>query len=90
MHSPNRQEELNSLLPNYPTQQPFFHKPFNGEGIYLSIDMYDVDTIYNDLKNKDVEIKVDLRDEPWDGKHIAIADPNGIGIGVVKYSSPQE
>jgi catechol 2,3-dioxygenase-like lactoylglutathione lyase family enzyme len=90
MHTPNRQAELSFLLPHHPTQQPFFHKPFNGQGMYLTIEVDDVDTIYNDLKNKGVQIKVDLRDEPWGDRHFAIEDPNGIGIDIVKYSPPQE
>lgn len=90
MHTPNRQAELSFLLPYHPTQQPFFHKPFDGLGMYLTIEVDDVDTIYNDLKNKSVEIKVDLRDEPWGDRHFAIEDPNGIGIDIVKYSLHQE
>lgn len=90
MHTPNRQAELSFLLPHHPTQQLFFQKPFNGQGMYLTIEVDDVDTIYNDLKNKGLEIKVDLRDEPWGDRHFAIEDPNGIGIDIVKYSKPQE
>lgn len=90
MHTPNRQAELSFLLPFHSTQQPFFQKPFNGQGMYLSIETDDVDTLYNELKNKGVEIKVDLRDEPWGDRHFAIEDPNGIGIDIVKYSPPQE
>lgn len=90
MHTPNRQAELSFLLPHHPSQQPFFHKPFNGQGMYLTIEVEDVNKIYNDLKNKKVEIKVDLRDEPWGDRHFAIEDPNGIGIDIVKYSPSQE
>ena len=90
MHTPNRQAELSFLLPNHPTQQPFFHKPFNGQGIYLTIEVDDVDTIYQEIKEKGAVIKVDLRDEPWGDRHFAIEDPNGIGIDIVKFSPPQE
>jgi len=89
MHTPNHQAELSFLLPNHPTQQPFFHKPFNGQGVYLTIEVDDVEAIYDDLKNKGVEIRVDLRDEPWGDRHFAIEDPNGIGIDIVKFSPPQ-
>ena len=89
MHTPNRQAELSFLLPYHPTQQPLFHKPFSG-GMYLTIEVDDVDSIFHELKNKGVEIKVELRDEPWGDRHFAIEDPNGIGIDIVKYSPPQE
>ena len=90
MHTPNRQAELSFLLPNHPTQQPFFHKVFNGKGMYLTIEVDNVDTFYEDLKEKGVEIKVELRTEPWGDRHFAIQDPNGIGIDIVTYTKPED
>ena len=86
LHTPNQGAEISFLLPNHPSQQTLFQKPFAGEGVYLTIEVDDVDKIYNDLKNKGVEIKIDIRDEPWGDRHFAIQDPNGIGIDIVKYS----
>ncbi|MCC5929134.1 MAG: VOC family protein [Cyclobacteriaceae bacterium] len=86
MHSPGRLAEISFLLPYHPTQQTFFHKPFNGEGMYLTIEVEDVDSKYSELKEKGVEMKVEIRDEPWGDRHFAIEDPNGIGIDIVKYS----
>ncbi len=89
MHTPNQEAEINFLLPNHPSQQPFFHKPFLGQGMYLTIEVDDVDSFYTELKKKNVPIKIDIRDEPWGDRHFAIEDPNGIGIDIVKYSPPQ-
>lgn len=86
MHTPNRESEISFLLPNHPTQDPYFHPPFEGKGMFLTIEMDDVDTLYNELKEKGVEMKVELRDEPWGDRHFAIEDPNGIGIDLVKYT----
>ena len=86
LHTPNQDAEISFLLPNHPSQQPLFQKPFAGQGMYLTIEVDDVDKVYNDLKNKGVEIKIDIRDEPWGDRHFAIQDPNGIGIDIVKYS----
>ena len=90
LHTPNHEAEISFLLPNHPSQQPFFHKPFLGQGMYLTIEVDDVDVIYNDLKKKGVPIKIEIRNEPWGDKHFAIEDPNGIGIDIVKYSPPQD
>mgnify|MGYP000747418381 CR=1 FL=1 len=86
LHTPNKEAEISFLLPNHPSQQPLFHKPFQGQGMYLTIEVEDVDMIYNELKKKGVEIKIDIRNEPWGDRHFAIQDPNGIGIDIVKYS----
>ncbi len=89
LHTPDQQAEISFLLPDHPSQQPLFHKPFSGEGMYLTIEVEDVDKYYQELKAKNVEIKIELRDEPWGDRHFAIQDPNGIGIDIVEYA-PQE
>ena len=90
LHTPNKEAEISFLLPNHPSQHPFFHKSFQGPGMYFTIEVDDVDKIYNELKKKDIAIKIEIRDEPWGDRHFAIEDPNGIGIDIVKYSPPQE
>ncbi len=89
LHTPDQKAEISFLLPDHPSQQPLFHKPFSGEGMYLTIEVEDVDKYYRELKAKNIEIKIDLRDEPWGDRHFAIQDPNGIGIDIVSYA-PQE
>ena len=90
MHTPNHQAELSFLLPNHPSQQPLFHAPFQGQGMFLTIEVDDVDSLYEKISSMDVEIKIDLRDEPWGDRHFAIQDPNGVGVDIVKYTAPEE
>ena len=86
MHTPEKEYEISFLLPDHPSQQPLFQKPFRGQGMYITIEVDDVDTLYKELKAKGVDIKIDIRNEPWGDRHFAIQDPNGIGIDIVKYS----
>ncbi|MCE7065824.1 VOC family protein [Dyadobacter sp. CY326] len=90
LHTPGKESEISFLLPEHPSQQPLFHKQFQGQGMYLTIEVDNVDQVYKDLKSKGADIKIALRDEPWGDRHFAIADPNGIGIDIVKYSPSQE
>jgi catechol 2,3-dioxygenase-like lactoylglutathione lyase family enzyme len=90
MDTPNRQAELSFLLPNHRAQDPFFHAPFNGKGMYLTIEVDDVDAVYEAVQAKGVAIQVALRDEPWGDRHFAIEDPNGIGIDIVTYTQPEK
>ncbi|MFC7522375.1 VOC family protein [Parapedobacter sp. GCM10030251] len=90
LHTPGGETEISFLLPNHPSQQPLFQKPFLGQGMYLTIEVDDVDQLYNELKEQGVTIKIDIRDEPWGDRHFAIEDPNGIGIDIVKYSPTEE
>ncbi len=89
MHAPGGGSEISFLLPDHPSQQPLFHKAYPGQGMYLTIEVEDVDRLYKELKNKGVQMEINLRDEPWGDRHFAISDPNGIGIDFVKYSPQQ-
>lgn len=86
MHTPGGTSELSFLLPDHPSQQSLFQPAFAGQGVYLTIEVEDVDKLYEEIKKKNVEIKIDIRDEPWGDRHFAIQDPNGVGIDLVKYS----
>ncbi len=90
LHTPNHEAEISFLLPDHPSQQPLFQSPFQNQGVYLTIEVEDIDSLYKELKQKNVELKVDLRDEPWGDRHFAIQDPNGIGIDIVKYSPTED
>ncbi|MDY7393788.1 VOC family protein [Aureibaculum sp. 2210JD6-5] len=89
LHTPSKSEEISFLLPNHPSQKPIFQIPFNGKGVYLTIEVEDVDKMYKELKDKGVAIEIEIRDEVWGDRHFAIVDPNGIGIDIVKYSAPE-
>ncbi len=86
LHTPNGEDEISFLLPNHPSQQALFHKPFQQQGLYLTIEVDEVDQIYHELKKKGVEIEIDIRDEAWGDRHFAIQDPNGIGIDLVTHT----
>jgi uncharacterized glyoxalase superfamily protein PhnB len=85
MHTPNHQAEISFLLPNHPSQQPVFQSPFQGSGIYLTIEVDNVDAEYKRIKASGLPIVIDLREEPWGDRHFAVKDPNGIGIDIVTY-----
>jgi catechol 2,3-dioxygenase-like lactoylglutathione lyase family enzyme len=85
LHTPNQQAELSFLLPGHPSQQPVFHAPFGGQGVYLTIEVPDVGAEYERVRALGVPIAVDLRREPWGDTHFALADPNGLMIDVVTY-----
>lgn len=89
MHTPNRSAEISFLQPNHPSQKPIFQSPYGGNGMYLTIEVEDVDEMYHKIKSKNIAIAVDIRNELWGDRHFAIVDPNGIGIDIVTYSKPE-
>lgn len=90
MHTPDTSAEISFLRPNHPTQKPIFQSQFNGQGVYLTIEVENVDEYYNRIKKKNVDIEIEIRDEVWGDRHFAIVDPNGIGIDFVTHTKPEE
>lgn len=88
MHTPNREAEISFLMPEHPSQAPIFQQTFSGVGVYLTIEVENVDAWYAEITAKGIDIAVELRDEPWGDRHFAIVDPNGISIDLVKYVAP--
>lgn len=89
MHTPSKNEEISFLKPNHPSQKPIFQSEFTGKGVYLTIEVENVDEIYKKLKNKGIPIEIEIRNEVWGDRHFAIKDPNGIGIDIVTYTNPE-
>ncbi len=90
MHTPDKEYEISFLKPDHPTQKPLFQKAYNGQGAYLTIEVDDVDKLYEEIKAKGVAISIEIRDEAWGDRHFAIVDPNGVGIDIVKYTPPSQ
>ena len=75
--------EISFLKPHHPSQASLFQQPFQGQGVYLTINVADVDAVHGRLQDLDVPVAVSLRDEPWGDRHFSIVDPNGIGVDIV-------
>lgn len=87
LHTPNQQAEISFLLPDHPSQQPLFQPAFAGKGMFLTIEVPEVEAEYERIKALGVPVAIDLREEPWGDKHFALVDPNGIGIDIVTYTA---
>lgn len=90
LHTPDQSAEISFLQPNHPSQKPVFRSEFNGKGVYLTIEVENVDEVYKQLKDKGIQMENEIRDEPWGDRHFAIKDPNGIGIDIVTYTKTEE
>ncbi len=84
--TPGKESEIAFLQPGHESQQPIFQSAFEGRGVFFTIEVSDVDKVYQELLQKNVPIQIEIRDEPWGDRHFAIQDPNGIGIDIVTYT----
>ena len=88
LQTPGGNDQISFLLPNHSTQQRVFQLPFGGSGVYLTIEVDDVDAEYQRIQSLGVPIEIAIRNEDWGDRHFAIKDPNGIGIDIVTYTKP--
>lgn len=80
--------ELGFMQPGQTAQAEIFRRPFTGQGMWVAVDVDDVDREYARIQALGVEIAVALRDEPWSDRHFVVIDPNGIGVDVVQHAHP--
>jgi uncharacterized glyoxalase superfamily protein PhnB len=67
------------------TSQPFpLRSAFNGQGMLMTIEVNDVDTLYERLREAGHEMVLELQDEPWGQRHFLLRDPSGTLLDVVK------
>jgi catechol 2,3-dioxygenase-like lactoylglutathione lyase family enzyme len=79
-------DQISFLLPDHESQQPLFKPAFVGKGAYLTIEVENVDEVYEKIKKMKIPVVIPIRDEPWGDRHFAIVDPNGIGIDIVTHT----
>ena len=88
--TPNGSDTISFLLPNHPTQElSNFRQPFNGKGVYLTIEVDDVDLYFKEVMKSGVDIALNIRSEEWGDRHFAIIDPNNIGIDFVTHTKSE-
>lgn len=85
LHTPDHRSEIGFLQPDHPTQASIFRKAFAGKGVYITLEVENVDAAYEKIQAKGIPIEVPLQEEPWGDRHFAIVDPNGIGVDIVTY-----
>ncbi len=78
--------ELAFMEPDHPTQPPMFQPGWSGKGLILSIQVEDVKSVYEKIKNSGNVIDFELTTEEWGQTHFGIHDPNGIAVDIVQHS----
>lgn len=62
-----------------------FRPAFQGQGLIFQIEVDDVDTMYALMKKHNVTIALEMIEDPGNGRHFTVKDPNGILIDIVQF-----
>ena len=82
--------QVGFMLPEQPTQPEIFHKALDGAGIIFSLEVDDADHAYDVVKQRGLDIVLDLRAEEWGQYHFCVRDPNGLYVDIVQAIEPTE
>jgi len=68
--------------------RPMFRQPHSGHGLWLTIELDDVDAACDRVRAEGLDIAFGPVDEPWGDRHFAVVDPNGIPVDFVRHTPP--
>lgn len=88
LESQDKNLQIAFVMPNHESQPPIFQSRFEGNGIFYTVEVNDVDHEFDRLQTSGIDILLSVRDEPWGERHFAIKDPNGITINISQLIPP--
>ncbi len=88
LESQDKSLQIAFVMPNHESQPSIFQSRFEGNGIFYTLEVDNVDQEFDRLKITGMEISLSVRDEPWGERHFAIKDPNGIVINISQLIPP--
>ena len=74
---------------DHPTAPPTPPR-FNGSGVFLTVEVSDAKTVFNELKQRGLTIHYELRDEAWGQRRFGVLDPNQMYVDVVEQIDPRK
>ena len=72
---------------DHPTSPPAYGR-FNGRGSFLTLQVEDATTLYNNLKEMNAPITYHLKKEDWGQIRFGLTDPNGLYVDIVQQIDP--
>lgn len=76
--------ELGFMVPNTDSQPKQLQAGFSGKGMVYSFEVADAKSEYERLGGKNLDVVLELKDEPWGQQHFILRDPAGIYVDVVR------
>ena len=90
LSTPDGADTISFLVPNHLSQTlTNFRQRYSGTGVFLTIEIDDVDSYYEQIIKKGIAIALDIRSEEWGDRHFVIIDPNNIGIDFVTHTKQE-
>ncbi|MGH2731509.1 MAG: VOC family protein [Actinomycetota bacterium] len=82
--------ELAFMRPDAEALPPSLQHACDGKGIFITIEVEDVDSVHERFRNDEYEMVYELRDEAWGQRHFIVRDPSGSLLDIVMRIPPSE
>ena len=83
--SPNTGAQLGFLLPNHSSQPAFLQGIMPTNGYVISFEVKDAALAYEEAKNLELNIGMEIKEEVWGQVHFMLLDPAGFRVDVVQH-----
>ncbi|MFT7639866.1 MAG: catechol 2,3-dioxygenase-like lactoylglutathione lyase family enzyme, partial [Pirellulaceae bacterium] len=84
LRSPDGKHEIGFLLPNQLTQPRSLHGDYTGRGVWINVEVDDLELAHRKALEQLEFIELNPRDEPWGERHFMVRDPAGMLVNVLK------
>jgi catechol 2,3-dioxygenase-like lactoylglutathione lyase family enzyme len=78
------------LSEEHPSSPPSAPALKANAGVFLTVQVADAKSTFENLVKAGLEITYNLTDEPWGQRRFGLTDPNGMYVDVVEQIEPQE
>jgi len=82
---PNSGAQLGFLVPDHSSQPQFLHGVMAANGYAISLDVKDAALAYEQAKNLNLHIVMDIKEEAWGQLHFMLQDPAGFRVDIVQH-----
>ncbi len=87
VHPHNPACELYLCVAESPFVDPVFHPAYSGKGLIFQVEVDDVDRLYKQATQHKTPVVLGMTEDPGNGRHFAMKDPNGIIIDIVEFKN---
>ncbi|GAA0355152.1 hypothetical protein GCM10009092_19290 [Bowmanella denitrificans] len=77
--------QLGFMLPELANQPDFLHPMMQTQGYVISLEVQDAAAAFEQAKQMQLNIAMELKEEPWGQIHFMLTDPGGFKVDVVQH-----
>jgi len=87
--NPETGSQLGFMLPDHSSQPEFLHPAASTNGVVITFEVADANVALQQANALDLELLMNLNQEPWGQRHFIFRDPAGFMVDIVEHIDPE-